>query len=514
MSPRYKPNGRLGPNILVEGGEDAIRLGFRAIKIGMNSEVVSPSWRYYSLPAETIASVTTTVDLARLDVYKRLFRLPFQTYFIEADAIGEGTWESLRSRAEPGLRNPVDKPLSVAAKDQIYRQMYDLARYLLQTYRGSGKIFILQNHEADWHTIPTNDGNLDPSDIALANTVEYLRLRQQAVNDARREVGDSGVYVYHLAEVCLVLKSMAGRRSVTNNVLPQVNCDLVGYSAWEMASRPAGEFLQAVAFLKTKVRGSFAFGNDNVVLTEIGVHERTGEDVGSVLKMMLEAITLGMPWVVHWALYDNECFRVEEGEKVIADNAREEECNGEGVRKPDGSLSRIFTAYRRYLVVGNGEPEAADSSTYVDQIYRMLLGRRPDLVGGPAAIQLIEARPWEKETVFKDLVLSPEYKEQTANSSAAFVFDAYWTLLGRIPEPTVVAFLERDFRPDTDRSAYIDAVLGSEESQRRYVDWLFRRYFNRPPSPDENRFWLGELRRGQTRRQVLEQFAAGMPPRQ
>ena len=83
-------------------------LGFRTIKVAMSSEVISPGWRFYSLPAETLASVKSIVDLARLDVYKRLFDLPFQTFFIAADAIGEGTWESLRTRPEPGLANPVD----------------------------------------------------------------------------------------------------------------------------------------------------------------------------------------------------------------------------------------------------------------------------------------------------------------------------------------------------------------------------------------------------------------------
>ena len=64
----------------------------------------------------------------------------------------------------------------------------------------------------------------------LWNTFDFVR-RQS--NDARREIGDSGVYVYHLAEVCFVLKSMAGKRTVANHVLPQLECDLVGYSAWE-----------------------------------------------------------------------------------------------------------------------------------------------------------------------------------------------------------------------------------------------------------------------------------------
>jgi hypothetical protein len=511
MSPRYRPRGRLGPDVLVEGAEDAYRLGFRTIKVGMNSEVASTDWKYYALPAETLAPVKSMVDLAKLDVYRRLFAIPFQTFLIAADAVGDGNWNTLAAHPEPGRPPEPDRPNSPAARQQIYYQMYDLTKYLLTTYKGSGKVFVLQNHEADWHTLPTPDEKLDPSDIALMNMADYLSLRQQAVNKARREVGDAGVYVYHLAEVCFVLKSMSGRRTVANNVLPGVECDLVGYSAWETASRPGGEFLQAVAFLKTKARDSFAFGNDNVAITEVGVHEKTQPDFSPEFRAMLEGVAIGMPWVIQWALYDNECFRMEDGKQVAQLDAREDQCNGQWVRKPDGGFGRLFMAYRPYLVASPGAPEAADSSKYVDQVYRLALGRSPDALGGFTASQLIEAKPWEKETVFTDLVFSPEYKARTGASSAALVFDAYRVLFGRNPEPAAAPSMESDLRADAPRKAYIEGLLATDESRARYIDWLYRRYLDRPATPAEADRWLADLRRGQTRRQVFEAFATSLP---
>ncbi len=511
MSPRYKPRGKLGPEVLFEGAEDAYQLGFRTIKLGMNSEVASPDWHYYALPAETLASVKSLVDLARLDVYKRVFRLPFQTYFLAADAIGEGSWNSLCAHPEPGRPQAVDRPNSPAAREQMYRQIYDLTTHLLVTYRGSGKVFILQNHEADWHTLPTPDEALNPSDTALANTLDYFRLRQQAVNDARREVGDSGVYVYHLAEVCFVLKSMAGGRTVANNVLPQLDCDLVGYSAWETASRPGGDFLRAVDFLKSKARDSYAFGNDNVVISEVGVHETTRADFGPEFKAMLEAVALRLPWVIQWTLYDNECFLMENGKQVAARDARVDQCNGQWVRRPDGALGRLFMAYRPYLLVSAGGPEPSDSSRYIEQVYRLVLGRSPDPLGGLAAQRLIDERPWDKETVFLDLIASPEYRGRTGDSSAAFFFDTYRVVFGRLPEPAAAPGMEGDYRSVAARKAYIDAALGSEESRRRYVDWLYRRYLDRPTALAEMDRWLAELSRGQTRREVFEAFTASLP---
>ncbi|HWE40395.1 MAG TPA: hypothetical protein VG406_27835, partial [Isosphaeraceae bacterium] len=292
QGPRYNPFGPLGPNILFDGARDAHGLGFRTLKIAMNALVVNPDWRFYRLTTADITEVRTVVDIARLDVFRRTLDLPFQTFVITADPLGEGNMDTIVAHAEKGRPRPVDRPLTEAAKANIYRQIRELSLHLLATYRGTGKIFILQSAETDWHIVPYPDEALEPSDVALANGFDYLRLRQQAVDDARREARAEGVYLYNCVEVNRVKPGPAGRRTVAGAILPRLDCDLVGYSAWETAGAADGSFLRAVEYLRRVARPSFAFGRNQVIITEIGSVERRQPDAVHVLRSMIIAATL------------------------------------------------------------------------------------------------------------------------------------------------------------------------------------------------------------------------------
>jgi hypothetical protein len=469
----------------------------------MNSQVVAPDWRFYSLPRETIDPIKSIVELAKLDVFRQVLAMPFQTYFITADAIGAGTWDEIAAREPPRGLKPADQPLSEASQSNMYWQIHDLAYHLLTTYEGTGKIFILQNHEADWHLVASNDPRLDPSDVALANALRYFQVRQQAVNDARRKARARGVYVYHLCEVNLVAKAMTGGKTVTNNVLPGLDCDLVGYSSWDVCSKTDGSALQAVNFLRSKAKDSFAFGNNNVVITEMGVPEQQRNDVAPELRFILESLTTGCPWVVQWTLYDNDCSRMENGRKTRVFNPTPEDCIGAWIRRPDGHLGRFFHAFHPYLLEGPANPEPTDSTAYTVEIYRLLLGRKPDPTGLANAVRRIDEAPWIKELVIADLLISPEYRQRTGNSSAAVVYDTYRTVLGRNPEPAVAGALALNLRNENERNAFLNSLLGSLEAQQRYVDWLYRRYTSRPPQPHEKSRALDMLQRGMTRQQLL-----------
>jgi hypothetical protein len=507
QGPRYNPLGPLGPNILFDGARDAHNLGFRTLKIAMHSQVVNPDWRFYNLTTEQIASAHALADIARLDVFRRTLALPFRTFVITADALGEGqVWNSIATPGERGRIRPQDQPLSDAARSNIYWQLHDLARHLLDTYKGTGKVFILQSPEMDWRILPYTDESLEPSDVALQNAIDYSALRQRAVEDARAEAKAEGVYVYNCVEVNLVRKALTGRRTIANVVLPRVDADLVGYSAYDTAALAGGTFAQAVGYLRSIARPSAAFGRNQVFISEIGAHERKVDDVAPTLRSMLIATTLGVPWVVQWTLYDNEALRVVNGRREVVYNAVESDLTGLWVRKPDGSLGRLFRAYRPYLLYDPGGPEPTDASAYVARAYRLLLGRDPDPAGAAAMIRAFEETPWDKERVVRGLLLSAEYRDRSADSSAAFVFDAYRALLGRDPdpEPSVVALLRRDFAGDADRLGYLDAAQRSDEARRRYVDWVFRLRQGRSPAPSEAAPWLDLLARGGDRRQVYD----------
>ena len=514
QGPRYNPDGPIGPTILLDGARDAHRLGFRTLKIAMHAQVVNPDWRFYRLTAAEIASVHALVDIARLDVFRRTLDLPFRTFVITADALGEGNvWSSIAAPGKRGQPRPVDRPLAASAKANIYRQMHDLALHLLVTYRGSGKVFILQDHEMDWKLFPYTDPALEPSEVAFANAMEYMRLRQKAVDDARREAKAEGVYLYNCVEVNLVKKAMTGRRTVANVILPRLDLDLVGYSAWDTSADSDGSFVRAVNYLRAIARPSAAFGRNNVVISEIGAHERSRPDVPQTLRSMLEASAMDVPWVVQWTLYDNEATRVVGGVRVPVYDPVGADCNGLWVRKPDGSFGALFRAYRPYLLADPAGPEPTEAAAYVDRAYRLLLGRAPDPPGAALAARHFEETPWGKERIVADIILSPEYRDRAGGSSAAFVFDAHRALLGRDPgpDPSAVAQLSLEIPAGQARIDYLNALLDSDEARRRFVDWLFRRSVARSPKPPEFAPWLDFFARGGTRKQAYDRFAEARP---
>ncbi len=512
--PRYKPGGLLGPDILISGAQDAFQLGFRTFKISLGEEVVLPRLRSYSLPAEMLADVRTLVDLAKLEPFRQLFAMPFQTFLINVDAIGPGNVRDLRAHPPEGSPPVADAPLSEEAMGNLYDEVHELAVHLLTEYRGSGKIFVLQNHESDWHILPQTDADLDPSETALANLRAYLEIRQQAVNDARLLVGATDVYLYHMVEVNLVEKALRGGRTVTNDVLPHLRCDLVGYSAWDINS--SGRMLEALAYLRSRSQPSFAFGRENIIVSEFGVAERSSpERLCTTLDAHLQAIVSGVPWAIHWTLYDNESFGTFEGKQVLIDNPTEEQCAGLWVRKPDGSLGRMFRGYQPYLdPLGFVAIDPTDPADYAARLYRLMLGREIDPDGLADAVHRIEARPWAKEDLFKFVLESAEYRERTWGCTGPVVLDAYRVLLGRPPEPSQAPGLTSpSLHTDAGRLAYVDALLQSEESQRRFIDWLFRKYLGRSPQAEELDAWVRELAIGKPRQTVFETFVGGLSTR-
>ncbi|HWE37951.1 MAG TPA: hypothetical protein VG406_15380, partial [Isosphaeraceae bacterium] len=242
-----------------------------------------------------------------------------------------------------------------------------------------------------------------------------------------------------------------------------------------------------------------------------GTPERRRDRVAATLGSMLEAMTLGAPWVVQWTLYDNEATRNVGGKPVVIYEAVESDCNGLWVRKPDGSLGRLFRGYQPYLAGNPGGPEPTAGPAYTARAFRLLLGREPDPAASVNAARYFEETPWGKERLVADLLLAPEYRDRTSNASAAFVFDAYRALLGRDPEPSAVGLLGRDFSADAARVDYLNQTLNSDEARRRYVDWLSRRFHGRPPSPPEVATWLDFFARGGTRKQAYERFPAANP---
>lgn len=293
---------------LNEGADQLLEMGSRVIKIwfyGKRHEHPEHVYQYNS----NWPPVSSLVEGAKLPYFKTLFNKPFSTYILVVTSLGRtsGYWH--------------DGITQEQAQDET-RQFYELTKYLLTAYKGSGKTFVFQHWEGDWMTRQHFDRQIDPKPEVHQNMIKWLNARQAGVNKARQEVGCHGVNVYHAVEVNTVVLSLEkSKPNIVNAVLPFTSVDLVSYSAYDSIfdakdGRPE-LFGQCLQYIKDHLPPSAVFGPDSVYVGEFGVPENdqfSQDDIQRVVKNTVEtSLRMHCPWVVYWQLYCNEVKQPSQG---------------------------------------------------------------------------------------------------------------------------------------------------------------------------------------------------------
>src|SRR5688572_22971350 len=273
-------------DFLNEGAQTLHGLGCKVIKVWFMANPAK-SYPFNSKWPE----VKNLVDLAKTGYFKNLFNLPFDTFILETYAPGR----------------PDHYYLGGMSPQQIEREradMREIATHLLDTYKGTGKTFILQNWEGDWSLRGGAPGN-DPTPHAVKGMIDWLNARQDGVN-AARGLAHEGVRVLHAAEVNHVVRAMKNEGiTVTNDVLPHTKCDLYSYSAYDVDTHDPAKFKAALDYLASK-----APGEDNIYVGEYGAPENEvggPEEQHRRIRSATEtAIAWGARYVIYWQLYCNE----------------------------------------------------------------------------------------------------------------------------------------------------------------------------------------------------------------
>lgn len=211
------------------------------------------------------------VELARTPYFKSVLGKPFHTCILTAYAMGrdEHYWTKGVSAEE--------------AADET-RQFYELTKFLLTTYRGTGKTFVLQHWEGDWalrRGAPKPfDQDFYPGPTAIKGMIDWLNARQAGIVQARAEIGGD-VHVYGATEANRLEDSMAGHPGVANSVLPYTTVDLASYSCYSMLDTKE-HLAAAVDFLAAHLPATAAFGRSahSVYLGEFGYPENGREGAG------------------------------------------------------------------------------------------------------------------------------------------------------------------------------------------------------------------------------------------
>jgi hypothetical protein len=207
--------------------------------------------------------------------------------------------DNLRSRPYRDLIANFDTIIfTIGIPPQIWepawtRERYrEITEYLLRTY--SGKTFILGHWEGD-HWCPGN--HTWPQAIALFNA------RHDGIVAGRAAVPRATSKVLEMIE--MVKLDYSGRDFMVNNLVPQAHADLYSLSTWAYVN----ELPKALAYLKRKCPDSPRFGNDNVMIGEIGIliKRPPQQRVDFFRDRIREMMAAKAPYAVFWDLADGDC---------------------------------------------------------------------------------------------------------------------------------------------------------------------------------------------------------------
>lgn len=329
----------IGEEFFDYGLEVASRLGFQTVEVQF-----SPWSSENDYQVNTRGK--TLKAMLEQPAFKKMFKKQrIKNYLITAETGTEGAltlWD---------LANP-DKPFNQETLQSNYTEFYDFCCALHEKNKSSGKKIILNlNNELDWHLFgkvidDATRASSDVPDFAVENAIALFNTRIRAVQDANQKY-QHYKSIKTSVEVNLVIDAMSkNKKRAINSVLPQLKIqpDFIGYSAydsvWDTGRNPAA-LADAINFIRGLCPKS------RVMISELGLPDNqmvqlniSREARNEILKQYLEvAKKSGVDHYIYWQLLDNEATRL---------NPNNDECNGYGLIKPDGSLSEDFLRLSEY----------------------------------------------------------------------------------------------------------------------------------------------------------------------
>ncbi len=317
---------------LLEGAAGLLELGTRLGKFWLVPRDLERSYPFH----HRWGRHDSLVSLVRSEPFAELLALPFETLLFEAHAPGEEGWQK------------PDRPASFF--EAITTEFYELTAHLYRVCRDRAVTIILQHWEGDWLLRGVGQ-SWDPPPLDWRARCErmqrWLAARQAGVSRARREYGAGArCRVAHAAEVNRVTDAWRGLPTMTREVLPAVELDLVSYSAYDGLADGI-TLWRCIEEIRRHARTGPLFGPGAVCVGEIGLPEN--EQPGRVAERWDEwlgaLLALDVPYVVQWELYCNEPNpRLSPPPRPpVTDPAQ---LRGFWLVRPDGSLSQTGRFFR------------------------------------------------------------------------------------------------------------------------------------------------------------------------
>ena len=328
-------------DFLDEGADQILATGSKVIKL----HLAPKRYRWNSDWPKGSASLA---QLAQTPYFRSVFSKPFNTYVLTAYSLGrpDHYWTA-------GITDE-------QAADET-RQFYELSKYLLTAYQGTGKTFVLQHWEGDWAlrsgAVKPFDASYCPSPTAITGMIRWLNARQAGIIKARKEVGRTDVHVYGATEANRLEDSMAGKPGVANSVLPYTTVDLASYSSYTFLDTPE-HLAQAVDYLAAHLPATAVFGQNphSIYLGEFGYPENGQDGLAGVNRRIDNAVEVvqrkGLPWALFWEIYCNEPLS-KTPSLPLNGKENDKQLRGYWMVKPDGTPGMAWHRYRRLFATAD-----------------------------------------------------------------------------------------------------------------------------------------------------------------
>lgn len=284
-----------GQSSLLKGANDSLALGVQNVMVALG-----PNYNTVDYPGTRFnAPIRNLKDEASSQAFRTVFAMPFQTIAIDASPI-----------TVPDFLNPQNPNGEYKA---LYKEYYDLVSYLMQTYRGTGKTFILKNWEGDNAFYYANQEASHPAiNTEIQNMRVYLQARHDALVQARKDFAStSGVTVQDAIEINSVSCARNGSTPcMLKDVVPYVDSDMMSYSSYETINTGAqkgdltGQINQDLSVIRNApgvngrplMIGEFGFGSN--ALTADGAAQATTTAVSAFLAN-------GVSYAFDWQIKDS-----------------------------------------------------------------------------------------------------------------------------------------------------------------------------------------------------------------
>jgi len=299
--------------VLVETAKQIKAMGSNLLKFSMHPRYCTEN---YNLPKND--NITSLTKLAILEPsIKEVLDMDFKYYHIWVYGFSQYTPEP------PGTKDDTNQIKFINGYPEqyqkaMYQEIYEFTSYLLNKFSGSEKIFYLGNWEGDWHLRSDYDRTKPVNENTLKGMTKWMQIRQQAIDDAKRDVKHHDVEVYHYIEVNLVKKALnqPNDKVVANTIVNVVNPDYVSYSSYDSTNpynneedlnknlRLSLDYLESQLSPKKHLpKGKRVwigeYGNPSIKYDNEIQNKRS-------IWTIKTALEWGAPFVLYWEMYNNE----------------------------------------------------------------------------------------------------------------------------------------------------------------------------------------------------------------